>query len=338
MENSSHLLYHVDCPTGSLTAIAVVLSVISLLGLGGNFLVIITFIKRENLKTSSNYYVMNMVVSDLVCVLLNWPLFATEGMLQAGGSLITDAVAASFFCKLGIYSRSLSYSVSIISLVLIAVDRFIATRFPLKSLTITGKIRTIFMLVSWGIPAFGLIPYLLYSRVIQSEEHTFCRNMMSQLLLQTYYSVGFVLLYCIPFIFIVVLYSLIMKQLRERRKLYNGDRIQSRAKRDKENQNMMKVFGSIVLGFFTCWTPLYVYMFLKSLHPSVFTKDKCRTLNLVGVLYYIFPLISTTINPFILIAFSSRYRVSFKRACFYFLSQKKGQNSPQFALAAVSPQ
>ena len=39
-------------------------------------------------------------------------------------------------------------------------------------------------------------------------------------------------------------------------------------------------------------------------------KDK--RLLFVGLLYYIFPLLSTAINPFILIAFSSNYRAAVK--------------------------
>ena len=101
---------------------------------------IVTFMRIVTLKTSSNYYIVNMAISDLVSVVLNWPLYATEGMLKAGGSLITDPKLATFACKLGIYSRAVSYAVSILSLVLIAVDRFIAIVFPFKAHTITTRI------------------------------------------------------------------------------------------------------------------------------------------------------------------------------------------------------
>ena len=67
-----------------------------------------------------------MAISDVISVLLNWPLYATEGMLKPGGSLITNQAIATFFCKLGIYSRAVLYVVSIESLVLISLDRFIA--------------------------------------------------------------------------------------------------------------------------------------------------------------------------------------------------------------------
>ena len=343
MNNSSvsSLVYHInqtDCsPTVPIT-FTVILSTISLSALTGNLAVTTTFINTVNLKTSPNYYIVNMAVSDLLCVAFNWPLYATEGMLQAGGSLITDPVVASLFCKLGIYSRAISYVVSILSLVLIAVDRFIGTAFPLKSLMLTGRIRKIFLVLSWCLPGLGLVPYFLHSKIIGVKEHTFCRNTMSHLLLKIYHFVGFVLFYCVPLALIIVLYSCIMKHLQRiiRRTIQNGQRDNARTKRIKQNQNIMKIFGSIVLGFFTCWTPLYVYMFLKLLYPSIFTNDQCLSIKLVGIFYYIFPLLSTAINPFILITFSSSYRAAVKSMCSCLL-RKMGLVSP-FLQGAITPQ
>ena len=63
----------------------------------------------------------------------------------------------------------------------------------------------------------------------------------------------------------------------------------------------MKIFGSIVLAFFICWTPYYIYLFLKSFYPSIFLKDKY--LFLVGLFYYLFPILSTVTNPPLFLCF-----------------------------------
>ena len=322
------------CPSGVPTTFIIILSTVSFLALTGNLLIILTFIKTINLKTSPNYFIVNMAVSDLVCVLFTWPLLATEGMLKVGGSLITDPTFAALFCKLGIYSKAVSYAVSILSLVLIAVDRFIATAFPLEATKITRRIRAIFLTLCWCLPALVLAPFFVYSKVVEIEEHTFCRNMMGHLELKIYNFLGFTVFYCAPLVLIAVLYSLIMKNLRRRLEPgINGRRNAVRAKRQKQNQNVMKIFASIVLGFFICWTPLYVYMFLKSLYPTIFVK--CLLLKLVGSLYYIFPQLSTAINPFILITLSSNYRTAIKSMCSCMLRKN---HSGQFAPRAIAPQ
>ena len=299
-----------NCSVSVATMFTVALSIISFSASTGNLLVIVTFMKIVTVKTSSNYYVVNMAISDLVSIVLAWPLYATEGMLKAGGSLIAIPKLATFACKLGIYSRAVSYVVSIQSLVLIAVDRFLATAFPLKTLKITTRIRAVFLLLTWVLPLLAFIPYFVYSEIVKVEQQTFCRNTISGLGLTIYHLVGFVVIYCVPLILILVLYHLIMKHLKRRAKLDNGNRSNIHAKRVKQNENIMKIFGSITLEFFTCWTPLYAYLFLKMLYPSIFRKDKC--LFFVGLFYYIFPLLSTALNPFVLIAFSSNYRAAVK--------------------------
>ena len=74
------------------------------------------------------------------------------------------------------------------------------------------------------------------------------------------------------------------------------------ARRSKENQNILKIFRSVTSGFFICWTPLHIYLVLKSSYPTIFSDDKC--LLFAGLSYYIFPF---AINPFILNYFSSNY-------------------------------
>ena len=130
------------------TVFTVALSLITITAVAGNFLLIAAFFRTSNLKTSSNWYIINMAISDVVSVLLNWPLYVTEGMLKPGGSLITNQAIATFFCKLGIYSRAVLYVVSIESLVLISLDRLIAIVFPLKAIKITTRVRRILLLLS----------------------------------------------------------------------------------------------------------------------------------------------------------------------------------------------
>ena len=71
-----------NCSFGASTMFTVALSVISILTSARNLLVVVSFMKVVTLKTSSNYYIVNMAISDLVSVVLTWPLFATEGMLR----------------------------------------------------------------------------------------------------------------------------------------------------------------------------------------------------------------------------------------------------------------
>jgi len=109
--------------------------------------------------------------------------------------------------------------VSIQSLVLIAVDRFIAIVFPLKAIKITSRIRAVFLITTWFLPQLAFIPYFVYSKIVEEGQQTFCRNTMSGLALKIYYLFGFAVFYCALLSLILVLYHLIMKHKKRRAKL-----------------------------------------------------------------------------------------------------------------------
>lgn len=295
------------------------LSVISVAAFIGNILVATTFIKTQNLRTSTNYFIVNMAVSDLLGPFFNWLLYAIEGMLTT--NILINQPSANFVCKIGMYLRLMSQAVSVLSLVLISVDRFIAIVFPLKATVLNGKIRVILMSLSWIIPILCCIPYILFSRIIQVGHHAFCRFMMDEGALIVFNSVAVVLLYFLPLIVIIILYSVIMRTLKKRPRPGNLIKGHQSEKRQKQNQKILKILIAIVSAFFVCWTPLCIYLFLKKFYPTLFVKDTC--LLLVGFMFYICPSLSTAINPVILFVFSANYNQALKNLCLPIWSQCK---------------
>ena len=287
----------------------VLLSTVSLAAFIGNFLLVATFVKTPSLRTSTNYYIVNMAVSDLLCACFNWPLYATEGMLTSR-VFITGPVA-TVVCKLGMYFRGISQVVSLLSLVVIAVDRYVAVVFPLKiTILDQGTLHVILLLFTWIIPlAYGL-PYFLYASVVKVKNQSFCRVVWSQSAHGIFNAVGFVLFYCSPLIAMIILYTRIVKALKNRPSNDGKIQVQRNKRRQKQQQKTTKILISIVAAFFICWTPLCIYVSLKMFHPKLFTKDRC--ILLVGLFFYVLPSFSTAINPAILFLFSSNYRQALK--------------------------
>ena len=284
------------------------LSVISIAALIGNVLVVVTFIKTPILRISTNYYIVNMAVSDLLALLVNWPLYTTEGMLTP--KVFISGTSASSVCRLGMYLRAVSQSVSVLSLVLISLDRFVAIVFPLKRIVMKTKIRVIFLSLTWLIPFSYGLPQVIFTNIIKVGEQTFCRFMMIDGPRTIFNGVGFILVYLFPFITIIILFSAILRSLKKRSKPGELSEGQEVAKRHQQNQKIVKILMSIVVAFFICWTPLSVYLFLKKLYPSLFIKDRC--LLLVGLTFYVFPSLSTAVNPIILFVFSTNFKRALK--------------------------
>ena len=307
---------------------ATAISLVTISAFVGNILIAATFQMNGTLRTSTNYFIVNMAVSDLLSALTNWPLYATEGMLS--GKHLMDDLVATILCKLGLYSRSVSQAVSVLSLMWIVVERFIAIVHPFRVTMLTRRFRAVLLIHTWIIPLLLGFPQMYFSKIVVRGRQTYCRILWGRKELAIYFSTGFVVFYCVPLISIIILYSRIMKSLKRSRPTADEVQENTRIRNRQQNMTVMKVFISIVIVFFLCWTPLCVFLFLKTAFPSLYSKDTC--LLFAGLFFYVFPSLRTAINPVILFVSSTNF---YKAAKAMFISLKwklccKGvQVSPQ---------
>ena len=322
MNNSSlNVVDHMPCPYAISATFTTLLAVISLAAIIGNVLVIAAVYKVPYLRTSTNYYYVNMAVSDFLSCLITWPLYLTDEIITSRGSLIKGFVATAS-CKVGVFMRNVSHSVSILSLFLIAVDRFIATKYPLKVTLLTKKIRASLLLSSWVISIGYCFPTFLYAVIDKVGHESFCRLALAADKTMPLYLFA-VILIIILYSAITILYLRIMSVLQRRLQPEDGkeDIVGNEQKRARHNRNVMKIFKSIVVAFFICWFLFCGYMILKIFFPELFLRDKCKLI--LGFAYYVFPLISTVVNPAILFSFSSNFRQALKEICPFFLGKFK---------------
>ena len=290
------------------------MAVITFGGLIGNLVVFITVYRNPNLRTSTNYYYVNMAVSDFLASLTAWPQYLTDEIITSKGSLIEGPLATPG-CKVGVYVRSVSTVVSILSLVLIAVDRFIATVYPLKATLLSSKIRISLMFATWLIAMGYFVPMFYFFKVEDVGEETFCRLAWDDSLARAiYYTAGLLMLTIAPLITIVILYSHIMRAIRQwPNPECSAESSTAEQKRRKQSQNIMRILKSIVVAYCVCLVPFMVYVILKMTFPELFTKDKCKWI--LGFSYFVFPSLSTAINPVILFSFSSNFRLTLQASC-----------------------
>lgn len=115
-------------------------SVILVFSLVGNALIITIVRKREELRNTINYFIVNMAVSDFVYPLTVIPVQLTQ-LATSSCQWRIAGTAGVVFCKLIKFLEDVSISVSIQSLVWIAVDRFVAVVLPMKVPLISSRFR-----------------------------------------------------------------------------------------------------------------------------------------------------------------------------------------------------
>ena len=119
---------------------------IIIVSLVANSLIVIIVSKTSNLKKTINYFIANMASSDLL-----YPIFSIPFNLSLlhTNSFPIGGPLGQALCKLVPFFSNVSFVVSIQNLILIAVDRFGAVVFPLRSPLIRSKLCPFLILAKW---------------------------------------------------------------------------------------------------------------------------------------------------------------------------------------------
>ena len=289
------------------------LSVIMSLALVGNLLVILVFKRNLTTRTNTNYFIVNMAVSDLLFPLIVWPAKTNEFWSEPGRWFLGGPVG-QVLCKTIPFLTDISTAVSIQSLVLIAVERFIAVVFPMKARNFTPRSRTISVIVTWLVAGAVHSPYFYFFKLSKRCDKFYCikdweplfDNQMANKIHDTIISVigGF-----IPLTLIFILYTSIFVALRKRKALANHVGDEANARRRKQNRQITRMSICIVVAFALCYLPFFVYtMLYYHSVPSTFMHR----------FYFVFLFLAyanSAMNPWILFYFCQNFRQGLRNMC-----------------------
>ena len=197
----------------------IVVSIIAFASIIGNAVEITLFLRTQNLRTSTNYCITSMAFSDVLCVVSFWTLYSMS-KLSVFGDVLT-----SFVFKLGAYFGYLSLSLSVLSLMVISVDRFVAIVFPMKVSMVSRRVRSIFILLSW---VFSLV--FLVRLAKETEKPRICSPRKFNTLYSAYTFVGLLGFYFLPLIVITILNICIINSLRKTNPVIQGKNFEQRHK------------------------------------------------------------------------------------------------------------
>ena len=117
------------------------------LSLIGNFLVVAVFYRNKTLRTPVHYFIVNMAVSDLIIPVVVLPIEIIKQFYD--GQWMVNGVIGTLLCKLQRVAVGISTTVSILSMVSIAVDRFHTILFAVKPPLISRKTCHQVIVLTW---------------------------------------------------------------------------------------------------------------------------------------------------------------------------------------------
>ena len=200
-----------------------------------------------------------MAISDLLL-----PIFVIPPKIQSlyMDSWLIGGPLGQALCKLTYFFIDTSTAVSIQSLVLIAVDRFGAVVYPLRSPLISSKLCPFFILATWIVAIAIQSPELVACKLVDYQGGLGCRWLWNEALgesssFKNYVASHLVVFVFIPLVIIAILYIIIYLKLKSQKIL--GERsVNAGQQRQQREINVLKMAIAIVVGFAVRWLPLSI--------------------------------------------------------------------------------
>ena len=286
---------------------------ILVLSLVGNSLIAAVFYKEKNLRTTVDYFILNMALSDVLFSLTGPPRRITE-ILSSPYEWYVDGFLGEVFCRVIYIVQDVSTAVSIESLVVIAVDRFRSIVFPLKPNFVTLSVRRVLIFLTW-IVGFGFhAPYIYTWRLSAQGNKTLCINSWTPLyenykVIKEYFLVLSFFLFILPMVTLIILYPIIIVRLRER----NVKEIRCSSNQqnswNKRTRNVLQTVIAVVVVFAISWLPFNVFVYLIIFYWDLNPSCVVRTVYMYIV---ILAHANNAINPYVIFSFSTNYRQGLK--------------------------
>ena len=282
-------------------------SMILLISLTGNTLVIGVLWQDRKMRKPVNYLIANMAAADLAITVIYMPRMISS-VVRSYEWLVKGTLGLAL-CKIVPTLHLVSIKVSILTLVFLSVERFLAVSVFIGNKLTVRRVKIIFLLV-WFTSLAVHVPNMYALKLTLGQKGALiCRAYLNKFFRSSkgrriYDNTLAAIFYAIPLFLIILLYSLTAIKLRKRK--VPGDFAKTdgrKTRREKMNANVFKMLFAVTLTFFICW--LAYFIMRKGI---VGISISCN----VQFIRYFLAHANSAITPCLYITFSQKYRRCFK--------------------------
>ncbi|XP_041980495.1 gonadotropin-releasing hormone receptor [Aricia agestis] len=306
-------LEHAPVLTRSTVFRASILFLMAIISFIGNFATMISVRrgKRSRRRARPSWTAIYSLIFQLSIADLLVTIFCLAG--EAAWSFTVQWYAGNVACKLFKFAQMFSLYLSTFILVLIGVDRWLAVKYPMKSMaTATRNGRMV--IIAWILSLLLSLPQTIVFRVArgpfyeefyQCVTHGFYTEQWQE---QAYTSLSLVFMFLLPLLVLVCTYVSTVRTISESKKVFQPEvtknekyitpDVNRRRLIDRAKMKSLRMSVVIVTAFIIWWTPYYVMMIILTfLNP-----DRNLTEDLLSGIFF-FGMSNSLVNPVIYGAF-----------------------------------
>ncbi|XP_066506539.1 trace amine-associated receptor 13c-like [Hoplias malabaricus] len=279
----------------------IILSCISVCTVFLNLLVIISISHFKQLHTPTNLLILSLAVADFLVGLFVMPVKIME---------LADSCwyLGEFWCYISPIINFLSITASLCSLIIIAVDRYIAVSDPLLySTRITVCKMSVLITLSWSFSLFYNIIYLYFNGYFFQFQIR-CYGECVLYVRHFWVTIDLVIFFIIPCSIILVLYFIIFKVARRQAKAVRavtnglsqnqGDKVSS-----SSETKAAKTLGIVIFVYLASWIPIYL---------SSMADENVTSVSLMYTVFAWLMYMNSSMNPLIYAIFYPWFRETTK--------------------------
>ena len=295
------------------------LIILNVLSLVGNTLIFVSVYTNKRLRTTTNFFIIALALSDLISSLIVMPL--STGVLISGKWIYGDAI-----CQLYAFVSMFAVYISSVTMGLTAVNRYTRMCKSDKQYKKWFSMRKSRMLVAfvWVFVAC----FLAIPRLLGLQRYEFfpggagCSVMhLTEFGKKIHYGIVVALFLLAPLTATIFCYAKVAKMIRqhntsasatlERRstaRVRIRQQLSERKKFSRHEIKLSKSLFAVVFAFMICWIPIWIIVILRRF-PHLAGKMPRSVVLFCTFLFYL----SNTINPFIYAGMNPAFRREFHK-------------------------
>ncbi|CAH1774838.1 unnamed protein product [Owenia fusiformis] len=287
-----------------------------LLGVIGNSLVIYVIVKQLGVEDVTNIFLFSLSLADLLVIVLCVPLRNVAHFSYGwylGGAM----------CKILFYANQVSFSCSIMTLTMMAIERYVAICHPLKSryLCTPSISKKICCVVWFGAFVLGIPALFAYKYMFRSKDNYTCDFDFQGVWKKLYWLYWLVIFFVIPLVILFFSYGAISVTLwrsvidnKAANEAQNGSKSGMPRENDlmKKRLNVINMLIVVVVIFFICWGPLLIMDVIDAFGGADLSRREGHKARVALRLLSYF---NSCVNPVIYCFMSRKFRDGFKKVC-----------------------
>jgi allatostatin A receptor len=274
-------------------------SLIGLVGLVGNVLVVLTILFNHQMRNTTNLLILNLSIADLLFICFCIPFTAVD--YSFGNWPFGEA-----WCKLVQFLTYSTAYISIYTLVLMSLDRFLAVCYPVSRMR--NERNTVISIVIIWIGVLLVNVPALYAHGLNVDEtdgSSKCgfNTDNETLSWSSFHIMMFISSYLLPLILISGLYLFMLMRL------WRSNLTQSKESR-RGKRRVTRLVIVVVACFAILWLPIQMILVLKSL--DLYQSDTHLTIAL-QIISQVLAYATCATNPLLYAFLSENFRKSFRK-------------------------